>query len=366
MQKEKILLTGATGNLGSWLAAEMLRQGKQVIALMRDKTIEAASNRMDSVLDIAGGTEFSDDIEIVLGDICKENLGLSMQSRKLQNISKIVHCAACTKFSGDSEEFHKLINFQGTYHVLQLATLLSIPLVHVSSAYIAGKRDGVVKEDEIDIGQHFNNIYESTKCSSEMLVHWWTKLHNTPTIILRPSIVLGDSRNGRIVHFNSIYAFMRVLDFIAPHVGDDIIRIAPGTATKNIIPIDYFAQTALHIMDCAKAGTFHITNPVPFSVQDLDKMYSGIFSGNKYEIVNENAFLKEKPSSLEQIIRQVTTTYSSYLTSEPVFDRSNTDAVLKDSDIEFPTMDIEYFGLLVDYARSVRWGRTERSSKVSA
>ncbi|MFA5251633.1 MAG: SDR family oxidoreductase [Phycisphaerae bacterium] len=365
--KDTVLFTGITGNLGSWLAVEMLRHEKHVLALMRDRDGNAAVRRLEWTLDIAGGREFKDNIEIIYGDICRDGLGLKSDAKHFKRISKIVHCAACTKFLEDDGKSHQMMNVQGTLNVLELAGRLSVPLVHVSSAYIAGKRTGVVKEDEIDVGQSFNNVYENTKCRSEMLVHNWDQLNSVPVIVLRPSIVMGDSQYGRTVHFASLYDYMRVLALVMPRLGDNFIRVvtAPGV-TKNIIPVDYFAKVSSHIIDCGIAGTYHITNPQPLTMKEFGEMFSRLFGSSNYKMVKAGSFSSRKPNGIEMLIRKATSVYDPYMLSEPVFDRTNADAVLAGSEIQLPLMDLSYFKKLFDYGLSVNWHRSKNQANKSA
>jgi thioester reductase-like protein len=358
--KDTVLLTGITGNLGSWLAVELLRQGKRVLALMRDKDSSVAACRLNWVLDIAGGTEFKDNIEIIYGDICKERLGLASDMENLNRVSKIVHCAACTKFLEDDDKSHQAMNVLGTLNVLELTARLSIPLVHVSSAYIAGKREGVVKESEIDVGQSFNNVYENTKCRSEMLVHNWAALHPNPVVVLRPSIVMGDSQYGRTVHFSSLYDYMRALALVAPHLGSTTIRVVTAPdVTKNIIPVDYFAKASSYIIDSGVTGTFHITNPFPMTMKDFGDIFSRLFGPSNYKMVKPDSFSSRGPSEIESLLQKAASIYYPYMLSEPVFDRTNTDAVLAGSGIQLPPMDLSYFKKLFDYGVSVNWHRTK-------
>jgi len=354
--KDAILLTGITGNLGSWLAVEMSRQGKKVLALMRDQDGKDAARRLNRILDITGGKDLKDNIEIIQGDICKKGLGLKTNAKNVNRLSKIIHCAACTKFLEDDGKSQQMMNVQGTLNVLELAGRLSLPLVHVSSAYIAGKRTGTVKEYEIDVGQSFNNIYENTKCRSEMLVHRWAQMNFLPTVILRPSIVLGDSQYGKTVHFTSLYDYMRVLKLIMPRLKGNCIRIATKPdVTKNIIPVDYFAKVSSYIINSGISGTYHITNPIPLTMKDFGEIFSRLFGVNQYKLVKADSFLSQKPNEIERRIQGSTSVYNPYMFSEPVFDRANTDAVLAGSGIEFPSMDLSYFKKLLDYACLVKW-----------
>jgi thioester reductase-like protein len=354
--KDAILLTGITGNLGSRLAVEMLRHGKKVLALMRDKNSEAASGRLNRIIDIAGGEDFKDNIEIIQGDICEKELGIKSGAKNLKRISKIIHSAACTKFLEDDGKSHQTMNVRGTLNVLELAGRLSVPLVHVSTAYVAGKRTGIVKENETDVGQSFHNIYEDTKCRSEMLVHEWAQTNSVPTVILRPSIVLGDSQCGKTANFASFYDYMRILTLILPRLGKKCIRItANPDVTKNIIPVDYFAKVSSYIINLCVSGTYHITNPVPLTMGNFGEIFSSLFGINQYKLVTADSFIIQEPNEIEKLIQGSTSVYNPYMLSEPVFDRTNADAVLAGSGIKLPSMGLSYFKKLLDYARSVRW-----------
>jgi len=354
--KDTVLLTGITGSLGSWLAVEMMRHGTRVLALMRDPNSTDAARRLDRILAITGGSDLKANIEIVQGDISQEGLGLKVGARYLNRLSKIIHCAACTKFLEDDGKSHQMMNVEGTLNVLELARRLSLPVVHVSSAYIAGKRTGIVKEDEIDVGQSFNNIYESTKCRSEMLVHKWAQMHSLPAVVLRPSIVLGDSLYGKTVRFASLYDYMRVLTLIVPRLGKHWIRIAAqSNVTKNIIPVDYFAKASSYIIDRGVSGTYHITNPAPLTMKDFGEIFSRLLGLSRYKLVEADSFLRHKPNAIEQLIQKATSVYSPYLLSEPSFDRTHTDSVLAEGGIRLPAMDLSYFKTLLDYACSVKW-----------
>ncbi len=353
---ETVLLTGITGNLGSWLAVEMLQRGTNVLALMRDANSKAATRRLDRVLEITGGSDLKDKIEIIHGDISQKGLGLKVQAKKLKRLCRIIHCAACTKFLEDDGKSHQMMNVRGTLNVLELASRLSLPVVHVSSAYIAGKRTGVVKEDEIDVGQSFNNIYESTKCRSEMLVHKWAQMNSLPAVVLRPSIVLGESLHGKTVRFTSLYDYLRVLTLIVPRMGKHWIRIAAHPdVTKNIIPVDYFAKASSYIIDRGVSGTYHITNPAPLTMKDFGEIFSRLLGLSRYRLVHVDSFLRRKPNEIEMLIQKATAVYNPYLLSEPSFDRTHTDSALADGGIQLPAMDSSYFGKLLDYACSVRW-----------
>lgn len=353
---DKILLTGVTGTVGNWIAAEALRCGKRVLAIMRDENIAAAGERLKSVLDIAGAGDHIDGVDIIKGDIC-EDLSDTADNLKTADVSMVFHCAASTDFSESSSELSQRTNVGGTENVLKLATKLNVPICHISTAYIAGKRQGLVKESETDVGQEFNNVYERTKCEAEVLVHKWSAKTGLPAFVIRPSIVIGDSHRGRIATFNGMYNILRFFDAVGPIIGNEQIRVvAESDATKNFIPVDYLAKAVRHIIEHGVGGTYHITNPRPLTLEQLQDIYEHLFDLNG-KLVDEDDFRHKKATRAERLYRKSSLLYAPYMSAEPIFDRSNTDAVLRHTNLEMPAIDNACFARLLEYAKSVQWGK---------
>jgi predicted RND superfamily exporter protein len=123
----------------------------------------------------------------------------------------------------------------------RLAETLHVPFCHFSTAYIAGRRQGRVRESEIDVGQRFNNPYESSKCRAELFVRDWSLRTGLAAFIFRPSIVVGDSREGRIVNFDGLYNFMRLLDSMSNLLGEREFRVVanPAATFEKYRPEDW-------------------------------------------------------------------------------------------------------------------------------
>jgi nucleoside-diphosphate-sugar epimerase len=67
--------------------------------------------------------------------------------------------------------------------------------VHVSTAFVAGNRDGVVREDELLTGHGFVTPYEASKHQAERLVHDWAQRTGGRVTIYRPSVLVTDGPN---------------------------------------------------------------------------------------------------------------------------------------------------------------------------
>lgn len=361
---DTIFLTGITGTVGSWLAGEALSRGTRVSALVRGDSDAPARRRVDAVLNIVGAGEFSDRVQIVRGDLCREGFAIDAGESALPDFSLIIHCAACTEFQNGSAERSYITNVEGTRRVLELAASRKVPIVHISTAYVAGRRCGLVTEDELDTGHDFNNVYERTKCQAETLVHRWSARTGLPAIILRPGIVVGDSRRGHAVRFNAVYDMMRVFDILAPALdGEELRVIGRAEAAKNIVPVDYLARTAWQIITRAVPGVYHITHPAPVTVADLRDFFSRMFDVEGIRLVDPSDFDRRRPTRAERLCRSVSSIYEYHMRAEPLFDRRNTDRALAGTDIETPVVDLDFFRRLLDYARMVDWGR--RPERVS-
>jgi nucleoside-diphosphate-sugar epimerase/putative sterol carrier protein len=358
ISQQKILLTGITGAVGSWIAAEALKRKFRISALMRDEKVGDARERVRQVLDIAGTGDHLDSVNIIEGDICEELSGVA-DNTKVADASMIFHCAASTDFRDSASEQSFRANVGGTRNVLDLAAKLRVPICYISTAYIAGKRQGIVKESETDIGQEFNNVYERTKCEAEVLVHKWTIETGLPAFIFRPGIVIGDSERGRIATFNGIYNILRFFDAVVPIIGDEEVRVVgKANATKNLIAVDYLAKAIWYIIERGGPGTYHITNPMPLTLGQLREIYAELFGLNG-KLVDKEDFRHKKPSRTEVLYQKKGSLYTPYMAAEPVFDRTNTDAVLKHTDLKTPVIDSAYFARLVEYAKSVQWGKSQ-------
>src|SRR5205823_4708900 len=151
-------------------------------------------------------------IEVVGGDIAERRLGLDVATweRLTAEVTRVYHLAAIYDLAVPVDVAQR-VNVDGTGNVLELC--LAAPnlerLAYVSTAYVAGRRTGVVYEHELVMGQGFKNHYESTKFQAEVWVR--ARLREIPTTIYRPAIVVGDSRTGETEKFDGPYYILRTI-----------------------------------------------------------------------------------------------------------------------------------------------------------
>ena len=361
-----VLLTGATGALGSWLTRAALADGTRVCAVARETAGGSAGDRVRASLAVTG-MPHAPGLSVVEGDILDDNLGIA-DGQLPGRIGRVIHCAACTDFQESAAELSYQSNVVAVKNVLDFARRHGAPLVHLSTAYVAGTRTGRVHEDDLDLGQGFNNVYERTKCQGEALVRQWAADTGLPAIILRPSIVAGDWQGGRALRFNTLYDMMHAMDALAPAARGERLRVvAQAGATKNIIPVDYFAEAAWRIIRRGRPGTFHIVHPRPLTLTRLARIFAELFSVEEMPLVSQEEFTRDRPTHAERVCHRAMAQYRPYMTQpEPVFDRTATDQALAGSGIEAPELDVAWFRRLLGYALQVDWGRKPRNTPVAA
>jgi thioester reductase-like protein len=129
--------------------------------------------------------------------------------------------------------------------------------------FVSGDRVGTIAEDELAYGQSFRNAYEESKFEAELLVR--RAMGQIPATVLRPSIVVGDSKTGEIDRFEGPYALAILL--VTSPVQVPVPLPGDGVAPLNAVPIDYVvdAAAAIHQDSRAVGRTFHLVDPNPSS-----------------------------------------------------------------------------------------------------
>jgi thioester reductase-like protein len=210
-------------------------------------------------------------VEVVVGDIATRRLGLdgATWERLTGSVTHVFHLAAIYDLAVPLEVAQR-VNVGGTGNVLEFC--LACPglerLAYVSTAYVAGRRTGVVYEHELSLGQGFKNHYESTKFQAEVWVR--DLMDRVPATILRPAIVVGDSRTGETEKFDGPYYLLRTIAR-AQRLGRPIAQFGRSSASFNVVPVDYVVEAiAVSALAPETAGeTLHLVDPEPLSTREL-------------------------------------------------------------------------------------------------
>lgn len=208
--------------------------------------------------------------QILSGDVVAMDLGLSGREylELIENVTDIYNIASFWFLGVDKDEIHE-VNVTGARNVADAAYEMNKlrRLNHLSTAFVAGDRTGVIMEDELDEGQSFRNAYEETKYQSELIMR--EAMHHIPVSVYRPSIIIGDSDTGEIDKLAGPYYIMNAIVLMPANV--PVLMPGKGDKPLNLVPIDWVCE-AMHSISRRKdsAGrTFHLTDPNPLSARKV-------------------------------------------------------------------------------------------------
>lgn len=171
-RSETILVTGATGYIGSCLSHRLLDlDHANVRALVRDPSRATALAERGA--------------SIVEGDLTEP----ATLSTAVEGATCIFHCAAWVDEQGSKAQMWA-VNVEGTHHLIDAASAQGNPrFVHLSSCAVYGSPQvfGITEETPLHEGA---SLYHDSKIASEQVV-WQAHAGGLPTVIARPSQVYG-------------------------------------------------------------------------------------------------------------------------------------------------------------------------------
>lgn len=237
-----ILVTGATGVVGSELLRLLLLNSKnKIILLMRGKKPEERLQSVFSFLEL-DYNEYKNRIEIINSSIESENFNLTKSTFEVlaKSLGQIYNCAANVNLTQD----YRIAKLEADQSFKNLEQLLlinrNIKLDHVSTVGVKGKRKAGLTEDKIDLNHDFFNSYEAVKAYLEVQTY---KLMSEGYLITihRPSMVVGNSVSGKIIHFQIFYFLLRLISgeltfgFIPPILNLKLDTVSSDFVAKLIV-----------------------------------------------------------------------------------------------------------------------------------
>jgi nucleoside-diphosphate-sugar epimerase len=340
------LVTGATGFVGRVFTRALLRDDPElhVWALVRGRDGGLPAQRSE-LQDLASHPRF----HVVEGDVTLPGLGLEPLEGAHgvpDALDACFHLAAKTDFKEARRAETFRANVEGTRNLIAFLRSLERPgkLFHVSTAYVAGIRPGeTVREDLLPPAPRFCNPYEESKYEAERIVAG----SGLDWVILRPSIIVGDSRSGAAESDKMIYGALKVLwrfrEMLEAKYGPSGMATLPSGAfavlghdevEKNLICVNDLVRLMLAV---AKGGpapgsVFQLVNPRTVSVREL---YSAMVELLGIRCLRLAPSLPDVLSEEEEALRHGIQVYEPYIFSkEPVFDTSRTRALLGDAAVD--------------------------------
>jgi glycopeptidolipid biosynthesis protein len=292
-QTRTVLLTGATGFLGRYLALEWLERMKQVdgtlICLVRAQSDADARDRLRKTFDSGDRNLLrrfqelaADHLEVIAGDKGEVNLGLDEQTwqRLAGAVDLIVDPAALVNGVFPYRELFGP-NVLGTAELIRFALTTKLkPYNYVSSGDVRNQIDPSEFTEDADIriisptrknDDGFGNGYANSKWAGEVLLREAHDLCALPVAVFRCDVILADPTSTGQLNVSDTITRM-VLSLVATGLAPNSFFQLDADGNRQRahfdgLPVDFIAEAIATLG--AQAGrssstgyqTYHVMNP---------------------------------------------------------------------------------------------------------
>ena len=276
-EMSNVILTGASGFVGTALVDKLLARGDKVYALSRHPPTARES------------------LVPLIGDITEVNLGLANLS---EDIASCYHLAAIHRLGEDKDGSIWVTNVKGTANVIDFCIKHSIPhLFFCSTAYTQGR-----------------NTYEQSKAVCEVLVNH-SKIPKVT--VFKPSVIMGTEQYPYLGHFSQFVSAVikihqraelirkRIEGTLRLPILQPVFRIRGNPEGKlNLVTVDTVAQA---MADIQEEGTFWLTNPNPPMLKELVEWVG------EFILLDFRILPSFQPTPIEMMFQKMASAFNFYL-----------------------------------------------------
>ena len=225
-----ILVTGATGLVGSHLLLKLIEQDRVLVALYRSE-----SKKNSTLNFLKERTKSAKVAEIIWrkGDVCNQpSLAVAFEG-----ITHLYHCAAFISFAHYKQETLMEVNQQGTTNLVNLAIKHQLKKIAYISSIAALGSD--TTSDSIDESTPWNadqdhTPYAYSKFGAELEV-WRATQEGVPAVIVNPGVILGTGVEGN------------PLDLLCNQIDNRLLFYPKGTT--GYVTVEDVVQVLTDLMD---------------------------------------------------------------------------------------------------------------------
>lgn len=210
--------------------------------LIRADSDSALAGRLAELLRFWGCADDADRVRRIhglRGDAGLPRFGLDESAYEdlARRCTHIIHCAGTVRMNLELDKARRSA-VGSAEQILSLARRITeagqlAKVDFVSTVGVAGKRSGTLPEAWLDEMPAFHNTYEQAKAEAEVVIRQAIDQERLPITVHRPSMVIGDSRDGHVIHFQIFYF---ICEFLS------------GRKTAGLFP--NFAGTQLDVIPC--------------------------------------------------------------------------------------------------------------------
>ena len=252
MEGRKILIIGGAGYIGSVLTDVFLEAGHQVTVL------DLLKRGSDGIIKHQKNPLFT----LINADYCSRILSLCLKDADIViHLAGIVGDAACAK----EPELATKVNYLGIENLIHECNKHDLKLFFASTCSVYGSNKKTCNENTI-----LNPLS-----------------HYARTKILAEQLIMGESKNGFIFRFGTMYG-------VSPNMRYDLV--------VNRITLDAVQRSEFRIFDGTQFRPFlHPKDLAWFLMSLFDKDLSG-YVGEAFNLVSENLSMKELGELVERTI----------------------------------------------------------------
>ena len=364
----KIILTGATGVLGSHIMYEILElfinnkiDGK-LFLIARNKGKNSALDRINELLSSSytpkiikekGIAKLHEFIEIIDTDLATIQ---DTFSNKIKG-AYFIHSAGYVNLSTDEEQREKIFdeNTKITKSLFNIFHPFIKKFIYISTAFSSGERKGLIDNDfhNLDFIPEHRNAYENAKFHSENYVVDQCKSLGLPYQILRPSVIggkmLGKESNYFIPKYMVFYLLAKFFHFTSQRKGEqENVRFIINDETGlNIIPVDYVAKVIVNTFERADIEQLNIVNTKSFNMVSGLQLIMKEVGYTNFTLIQNSLDFKYKNTIEKLYYESIGKHLNPYFTTAA----NEYDTTLLNSILEIPKLDQEAFTNMIRYAR---------------
>lgn len=364
----KIILTGATGVLGSHIMYEILelfiqKNSKNTLFIIaRNKGKNSALDRINELLS-------SDYTPKILKDKGLENLHEYLEiidsdladiqdtfSEKIKD-AYFIHSAGYVNLSTDEDQKEKIFdeNAKITKAIFNTFHPFIKKFIYIGTAFSSGIRKGLIDNDfhNLDFTPEHRNAYEGAKFHSENFIAQQCKKLGLPFQILRPSVIggkmLGNESTYFIQKYMVFYLLAKFFHFTAQRKNEqENVRFIINEETGlNIIPVDYVAKIIVNTFERDDIEQLNIVNDTSFNIVKGLQLIMKEVGYTNFTLIQNTLDFKYKNTIEKLYYESIGKHLKPYFTTAA----NEYDTTLLNSILEIPKLDQEAFTNMIRYAR---------------
>jgi nucleoside-diphosphate-sugar epimerase len=365
----KIILTGATGVLGSHIMYEILElfinnkiNGKLFI-IARNKGKNSALDRINELLSSSytpriikdkGLEKLHEYLELIDTDLASIHDAFSSQIKG----AYFIHSAGYVNLSTDEEQRDKIFdeNTIITKSLFNIFHPFIKKFIYIGTAFSSGIRKGVIANDfhSLNFEPQHRNAYESAKFHSENFIAQECKKVGLPFQILRPSVIggkmLGPENQYFIPKYMVFYLLAKFFHFTSQRKGEqeNVRFIVNEDTVLNIIPVDYVAKVIVNSIERDDIEQLNIVHNKSFNmVYGLQLIMKEVGYSN-FTLIQNPLDFKYK-NTIEKLYYE---SIGKHLNPYFITTANEYDTTLLNSILEIPALDQKAFTNMIRYARN--------------